>query len=180
MIKKHAFALARRDDEDSWRIWREGITMVLYLSIVLLVTLAALPAAHGDVDGWIRGLSSVELVGILWGTTIGLSLAHWFAFGVATHGVGGGQLKGQDLKEALAQVAGAMFVAIAATLPILVFSPRVEQIVLPFVLALIIGGADYLVERANGRSRSRSAVLGAITMVIAVTVAAVKFALTAH
>ena len=180
MIDRRVFAPAGRDDEEHWRIWREGITMVLYLSIVLLVTLAAIPAAHDDVDGWIRGLSSRGLTEILWGTTIGLALAHWFAFGVATHGIGGGHLKGQDLHEAMAQLAGAAFVAATVTVPILLFSERVEQLLLPFVLALIIGCADYLVERVNGRSRSRSTVFGAITLLVALTVATVKFLLTPH
>jgi hypothetical protein len=180
VIDRRVFTPAGRADEANWRIWREGIAMVLYLSIVLLVTLAAIPAAHGGVDGWIRGLTSLELIEILWGTTIGLALAHWFAFGVATQGVGAGHLKGHDLHEALAQLAGAAFVATIATVPVVLFEERVEQLLLPFVLALIIGCADYLVERVNGRSRARSAVFGAITLVVALTIATVKYILTPH
>ena len=60
MIDWHRFSPASRDDEERWRTWREGVTMVLYLSVVLLRTLAALPAAHGGIDGWIRDLSSAD------------------------------------------------------------------------------------------------------------------------
>ena len=154
--------------------------MVLYLSVVLLATLAALALAHGGADDWFSDLSSSELIEILWGTTIGLALAHWFAFGVATHGIGGGHLKGQDFKEGMAQLGGAALVAALTTVPVLLFSPEVEQQLLPFVLAIIIGVAGYMVERVNGRTRLRSAVFGALTLMIAITVAIIKVLLTAH
>jgi hypothetical protein len=180
VIDKHRFALVSRGDEESWRVWREGLTMVLYLSVVLLATLAALALAHGDADDWFSDLSSRELIEILWGTTIGLALAHWFAFDVATHGFGGGRLRGQDFKEGMAQLGGAALVAVVTTVPVLVFSPEVEQQVLPFVLAGIIGVADYLVERVNGRTRLRSAAFGAVALLIAIIVATIKVILTAH
>jgi hypothetical protein len=180
VIGRHTFALADPDDEEHWRVWREGITMVLYLSVVLLATFAAVPAAHEGVDGWIRELSSGEMIEVLWGTTLGLAIAHWFAFDVATHGVGGGHLRGQDLREALAQLGGAALVATLATVPVLVFGPTVEQRVLPYVLALIIGVTDYLVERVNGRTRVRSAVFGAVALLIAVIVATIKVVVSAH
>lgn len=49
---KRPFAPARNEDETHWRVWRNPT--LLYLSIVPLVTLAALPAADDNVDGWIR------------------------------------------------------------------------------------------------------------------------------
>ena len=120
------------------------------------------------------------MIEIIWGTTIGLALAHWFAFDVATNSLGGGQLRGHDLEKTLAQLAGATAAATIATVPILVFSPRVEQQVLPFVIALLIGYADYVAERVNGRTRVRSAVFGAITLLVALTVAAIKLTLPVH
>ena len=151
---------------------------MLYVSVVLLATLAALPA--GREAGTIQGPAGLELVAIVWGTTIGLAAAHWFAFHVATRGFFGGQLRGQDLKEAMAQLAGAGSVAAAATVPVLIFPPVLGQRVVPFVLALIIGVVGYLAERANHRTRLVSAAFGMLILLIALIVATFKSILSGH
>ena len=137
------------------RIWREATATVLYVSVVLLATLAALPGGRQEAGGPIQGPAGLELVAILWGTTIGLAAAHWFAFHVATRGFFGGRLGGQDLKEAMAQLAGAGTVAAAATVPVLLLPAGPGQRAVPFVLAVIIGGVGYVAERANGRNAAR-------------------------
>src|SRR3954447_3973316 len=91
------------------RVWREATAMTLYVSIVLLAELTALPQG---VIGW-------ELVAIVWGTAIGLVLAHSFAFQVAAHGVSGGWLRGEDRHEALLELLGVAIVAAVATVPVL-------------------------------------------------------------
>jgi hypothetical protein len=154
--------------------------MALYVAIVLLAALAALPAGHDDQDGSIHGPVGIELLAVLWGTTIGLALAHSFAFVVATQGLGGGRLQEHDLKEASAELAGAMFVAAVASLPVLLFSEETEQQVVPFVLALIIGAVGYVVERLNGRTRRASVVFGVATLVVGLVAAGVKNLLTGH
>ncbi len=154
--------------------------MALYVSIVLLATLAALPAGpdgeHEPVDGPV----GIELVAILWGTTVGLALAHSFAFVVATQGLGGGRLRERDLKEATAEVGGAAFVAAVASAPVLLLSEEAEQQVVPFVLALIIGVVGYLVERYNGRTRLASVVFGVVTLLAGLLAAAAKNLLSGH
>ena len=159
---------------------REATTMALYVSIVLLATLSALPAGRGDGHQQVQGPVGIELVAILWGTTVGLALAHSFAFVVATQGLGGGRLRGHDRKEAAAELAGAVFVAVAASLPVLLFSEETEQQVVPFVLALIIGVVGYLVERLNGRARLPSAVFGVATLAAGLVAAGVKNLLNGH
>ena len=154
--------------------------MTLYLAVVLLATLAALPAGHDDAAEPVHGPVGVELIAIVWGTTIGLAVAHSFAFHVATHGFGGGRLRGQDRLEVLAEVGGAVFVAVVATLPVLVFSEDVEQQVVPFVLALTIGVVSYVVERADGRTRTASVVFAVITLLAGLVAATVKNLLSAH
>src|SRR5690606_5466434 len=52
---------------------REAFTMALYTSITLLGALT--------VTG--RRQSDVNVFAIVWGTTVGLALAHWFAFSFA-------------------------------------------------------------------------------------------------
>ena len=154
--------------------------MVLYVAVVLLATLAALPAGHDEADAQVHGPAGAELLAIVWGTTVGLALAHWFAFHVATQGLGGGHLGEQDFKEAMAQLAGAAFVAATVSVPVLLFDSETEQRAVPFVLALIVGGVGYLVERANGRSRKASVLFGVVTLAVALVVATLKFILSGH
>jgi hypothetical protein len=160
-------------------LWQEATLMGLYVSVVLLATLAALPAGHGT-GGPTRGPVGVELLAIVWGETIGLALAHAFAFKVAVQGFGGGRLQGLARKEAMAEVAGAAVVAALASLPVLVLSEDTEQRVVPFVLALLIGVVGYLVERAQGRSRTTSFVFGVITLCVGLVIATMKSALSGH
>ena len=134
--------------------------MLLYVAVVLLATLAVLSS----------GVVGAELVALIWGTTIGLALAHWFAFRVATQGFGGGYLRGQDFKEAMAQLAGAAFVAVIASLPVLLVGDDDEQEAVSFVLALTVGAIGYVVERANGRTRMASAVFAVVTLLAALLV----------
>jgi hypothetical protein len=162
------------DDAERQRIWQEATTMTLYVSVVLLATLTALPAGHG------QGPIGIELIAIVWGTTIGLALAHAFAFRVAMQGFGGGRLRGQDLMEIVAEVAGAAFVAAVATVPVLLFSSDVEQRVVPFVLALIMGSIGYLVERANGRTHMAALLFGVVTLFVGLFVAEVKNLFSGH
>ena len=61
---------------------REAATMVLYVSVVEIAELAAIPEdhfAHGRVTGPVGG----ALLAIVWGTAVGLAIAHWFAFRIA-------------------------------------------------------------------------------------------------
>ena len=161
------------------RVRREGTTMVLYLSIVLLGTLAAVPA--GEVEtGTIQGPTGRQLAAVIVGTTLGLALAHLFAFHIAAYGVALGPRSGQEFKEARAQLIGAALVATLACIPIVLLGPAGEQQAVLFVLAIIIGGADFSVERSKGRSRGRSATYGLVTFLIALVVAAVKVALGGH
>jgi hypothetical protein len=160
-------------------LWREATTMVLYLSIVLLAQFAALPTGD-DPDEPVHGPVGWELVAIVWGTTIGLVLAHTIAFRIATHGLSGGRLLRADRMELLVELAGAAFVATLTSIPVLVFGDSTEQQAIPFVLVLIIGGTGYLVERENGRSRTAAVIFGTIALVIALAVAVVKNALAYH
>jgi len=167
------------DPEEHRQLWQEATSMTLYVSVVLLATLAALPAGH-DTGEPIHGPVGLELVAILWGTTIGLALAHYFAFRVAARGFGRGRLSREDAKEATAEVAAAALVAALASLPVLLFSPGTEQWVVLFVLALIIGVVSYLLERATGRTRLSSVVFGALTLIVGLIVASVKYFLSGH
>jgi hypothetical protein len=159
-------------------LWREGTTMVLYVSVVLLAELSALPSGHGA-HRTLRGPTGWQMVAIVWGTTIGLAVAHLFAFRLAAHSFGG-RPRGEDVKIAAAQLAGAAAVAAFATLPLLLPSDEAMQRVIPFVLAVLIGVVAYLVARSSGRSRSRSLMFAGAALLLGLLTAVIKSAFAYH
>jgi hypothetical protein len=151
---------------------REASVMALYVAVCLLAALIALgeDADHGHVRAF----------GLVWGTTLGLALAHAFAFRVSARLTAGGQFGGADAQIVLAQLAGATFVAVIATLPVAVFGSTGEFDVVRTVLSVFIGAMGYAVGRLNGASRTRSLVYGGAVLLFAVTIAVIKNVLSGH
>jgi hypothetical protein len=158
------------------------MTMVLYLSVVLLAALVALPTGsesqEGGHDG--GGVHGLGLVGLVWGTTIGLALAHWFAFRLSARAFGGGRVSERDLTVGLTQMAGAVSVASLCTIPALMFGDADDVQATAWVLAVIVGGAGYFVARVAGRTRAQSVARSVVVMALGLTVAAVKNFLLGH
>lgn len=150
---------------------REASTMALYVSIVLL---AALAAVADD------GHTAIPVIPLIWGTTVGLALAHWFAFSLASRLAAGGRREREHIELAAAQILGAIAVAVVVSLPILLLPERSEYRVARFELAVVIGLIAFLVARSNGSGRLRSTLYALGTLVAATTVAAVKNFLAGH
>ncbi len=146
--------------------------MALYVAVCLLAALIALgeDAEHGHVRAF----------GLVWGTTIGLALAHAFAFRVAARLVAGGRLEREDAQIVVAQLAGAAFVAVVATVPIVLFDATGEFDAVRAVLSLLIGAAGYGVARFSGADRLRSLASGGVVLLLAATIAVVKNILSGH
>ena len=89
----------------------------------------------------------------LWGTAVGLALAHWFAFQFAAPLFRGERPNRHAAVIGLAQVAGAVFVAAIFSLPVLLFSDVGAQETTGDVPALLIGVVAYAVARISGRPR---------------------------
>lgn len=150
---------------------KEAFTMALYVAICLL---AALIAVSDD------AVSHVDTFAIVWGTTVGLAVAHWFAFRVSARLVASGVVRRHDAEAAGAQVAGAAVVAVLATVPILLLSRSIELEVVRYVLAIFIAVVGYAVARAGGATTVRSIAYAACVLVIAVLVAVTKNLLAGH
>jgi hypothetical protein len=159
-------------------LWREAIVMALYLSIVVLATLAVLPEDYGVSRG--DDDHGPPLLALIWGTTIGLALAHWFAFELTAMGFGRGRILRADLELAGAQLAGAAAVALTTTVVILISDEGDQVDAAGFVPALIIGVAGYLVARAAGRSKVVSVLVGVGVLLLGTAVAAIKAFLAGH
>ena len=153
--------------------------MVLYVSVVEIAELAALPEAH-FADGHVTGPVGAQLLEIVWGTAIGLALAHWFAFRVAAPSLRGFRPSRHDVHIGLAHLGGAAFVAAVSSLPVLVLSDVRAHETIGDIPAAVIGVIAYLVARATGKGQLPSIVYGVIALALGVVVALVKSVLAAH
>jgi hypothetical protein len=141
------------------------MTMALYVSICLLAELAAFDdtALHHGV-----------VFALVWGTTVGLALAHLFAFLLAGRLVEGRHVGTQTRSTAVAQLAGAVGIALIVSVVVVVVPTSAELNAARYDLAAVIGVIGYLVARRAGLSVVR-AVLFAIAITIAgLAVAALK------
>jgi hypothetical protein len=151
---------------------KEAFTMALYVAICLLAALSVV-AEHGEGN-------EADTFKIVWGTTLGLALAHWFAFRVSSRLVASGTVRRQDAAAAGAQLAGAAAVALLATVGILMFPDSAELDVVRLVLAALIALVGYAVARGAGASHARSLVYGVSILVVATAVALAKNVLAGH
>jgi hypothetical protein len=166
-------------NEHRLELFREATVMVLYVSVIEIAELAALPEGHFG-DGHVTGPVGAELLGIVWGTAIGLALAHWFAFRLAAPAFRGDAPTHIDNQIGLAQLAGAVFVAAVSSVPVLLFSDLRAQETIGYVPALLVGAIGYLVSRRVGSSRLTACAYGLTALVLGVVVALVKMNLAAH
>ena len=153
--------------------------MILYVSVVEIAELAALPEKH-FANGRVTGPVGAHLLDLVWGTAVGLALAHWFAFRFAAPAFRGQRPTHLDTQIGLAQLAGAMLVAALSSLPALLFSDVRAQETTGDVPALLVGVVGYLVARHVGSSRLASFFYGLTALALGVVVALVKNFLAAH
>lgn len=150
---------------------KEAFTMALYVAICLL---AALTAVSDD------AIAHVDTLKIVWGTTVGLALAHWFAFRVSARLVASGAVRRHDADAAGAQIAGAAAVAVLATLPVILLSESVELAAVRLVLAIFIALVGLGVARTAGATTAWSIAYAGSVLVVAVSVAIAKNVLSGH
>ena len=124
---------------------REAAAMVLYVSILLLAALVAMPDDYGT--------DLHLMLAIIWGTTAGTALAHAFAFQVVALGIASGRFRADDAKEIGLQVAAAMGVALLSTLVLVIVPGSKDVRWAAFVPAVMIGVGGYYAARARTGSR---------------------------
>jgi hypothetical protein len=119
-------------------------------------------------------------VAVIWGSALGIALAHVFAFNLAARLFAGGGLAPGTRRAVWAQLASAAAVAFVVTVPFffLGLDPALE--VSAFLLAALIGVTAYVASREAGAGRTRSLVDGLIALVVATAVVSVKVGLTGH
>lgn len=156
---------------DRRELAKEGATMALYVAVCLL---AALSVARTH---------EIEQLGafkVIWGTTIGLAAAHWFAFRLSARLVSAGSMHRHDVEISLAQFAGALVVAVLATVPVLLVDESAELDTVRVVVAAFIAVVGFAVARSSGASPARSTVYAAATLVLGLAIAVLKNTLGGH
>ena len=117
---------------------------------------------------------------MIWGTALGVALAHVFAFDLAARLFAGGRLDGGIRRAVWAQLASAATVALVVTVPFLFLALGPALDVSGFLLSALIGVTAYVASREAGAGRIRSLVDGLIALAVATAVVSGKVGLTGH
>ena len=156
--------ISGRLNPDEVEVWREGITMSLYISLSQLAVISALPDATDNPDfslPWAIAL-----------TSIGLVLAHQVAFRMSSRLLNAGSELHKNARQVLvAQFIGGMTVTLIALIPALILgnSAYFLSLGLLFTYVMTVG---YLIARSRPTSRIRA--LGYVVSV-AIAVAVVLY-----
>jgi hypothetical protein len=148
---------------------REATSMVLYVAIVLLATIVAVPSAELD--------EGAEVAALIWGAAAGLALAHWFAFHVAAHLYSGGAIEAEDVGSGVAQVGAALGVALISTLPLLFVGDQPGAGISVMMLTAVIAYVGYTASRRAGMRRPVAVARAAVTVLLGAVVVGLKVAL---
>lgn len=147
-------------------IWREAVTMALYLSLSLLAVILATSPEATD-NG-----SSLAVTILL--TALGLLVAHILAFAVSSRLVSQGQLDEESRRTMSAQVGAGLVVAVGAALPVLILGPDVGLTFTELLLLGFVCAVGYLAARQAGVSKGRAMLYSGVVLVLAVVVLLVK------
>lgn len=150
---------------------REFLASALYVALVLLAALLTIP--HSQVQ------NRTHAPLLLLGTALGLTLAHWFAFRLAS-GITdeAGAISTQAAREAVAQVAGGMTVAVIASVPYLFLSGSTAWSVSMLVLVALLGLAGFSIARLRQQTLFWSAIVVLVVLALAFTIVSIKIAVS--
>jgi hypothetical protein len=149
---------------------REFFASALYLAIVLLAALVALPRARMPAD--------TSVVATMLGTAVGLIAAHFVAFRLAAHLTSEeGLAPAPVLHEAGAGFAGGLLVAVLAALPFVILDGQDALLASLIALAILPALMGLAIARLRGRSWATSMLAAGIVLGIAMSLVALKTAL---
>lgn len=145
--------------------------MALYVSIVLAAEFVAV--AQQAVD-------EPSTIAVIWGSALGVALAHVFAFNLAARLFAGGRLAPGTRRAAWAQLAASAIVALVVTLPFVVLPLGSALDASAFLLAGLIGFTAYVASREAGAGKARSLLDGLVVLAIATAIVSVKVGLSGY
>lgn len=146
---------------------REIVTVAFYVSVTLAAELAV---ASSDE-------SKAVLVGALWGTAVGLALAHWYAQTI-TAAIAEGAFHRTDAAEGLWEIGAAAGVAFVSTLPFVLFATPAALVLSRW--GVVVGSSliSLVLARSAGSPWSRAFVEAVVVFAIGGLVIESKAALS--
>jgi hypothetical protein len=160
-MSKRARELERTDEQR--HLVREALTMALYVSITLLAAETVTKAP-----------SDPRAEEVIWATTVGLALAHWCAFILASRLVGPIRDEVPLARQLMAELVGAAGVGVVATIVVVLLPRQVQWQVARYTIAACVGLVAYGQLRMLGASRARAFRVAITALAVAEAVAALK------
>jgi hypothetical protein len=149
---------------------REFLASALYVAMVLLAALVALPKE--------RMPSDASVVATMVGTALGLIAAHFVAFRLAAHVTSEtGTAPASVLEEAGAGFAGGLLVAVVAALPFAALDGEDALLATLIALAILPALMGLAIARLRGRSWGTSVLAAGMALGLALAVVTLKTAL---
>jgi hypothetical protein len=148
---------------------RESDMMGFYVAIALLAALAA--------DGLHSKPSEAEVLAVVWGTTVGLAIAHWFALLLSARLVQDPDSHHTAGEVLLSHLVMAFMVALLASAVIVATPTDLRRAAARIAVAVFVGVLVLVESRVSGAKTSRAVALGAAALCVAVVIAAVTLLL---
>jgi hypothetical protein len=158
-------------DERASELVREGCTMALYVAICLLAALTV-ASDHQVVE--------LNVFGLIWGTTLGLAIVHWFAFRLSARLAAGGTVRRKDVEVSASQLGGAAAVGVLATIPVVLFADSNELDAVRLTMAAFIAFVGFCVARASGGTWLLAGAYAGGMVIVATAIALLKNTLAGH
>lgn len=136
---------------------------------VCIALLAVLLWGHEHADS-----SQLDLLAVVWGTTLGLALTHWFALTLSVRLVRDPSFKYSASEMLLAQTAMVTLVAVTASIVVLALSAKYERFGAQVTAAVFLGALVGIESRAAGGSLRRTVGLVVFSLAIGLAIAVVK------
>jgi hypothetical protein len=156
-----------RRTRDDLTLRREADMMGFYLAIALL---AALTAGNDH-----TAHTQLDVLKVVWGTTIGLGLAHWFAITVSARLVRDPDMHHTPMELLYSQMAMGVLLSVIATLIVLVVPADFERVGVRLAAALSIGVIVEIESRAGGATLRKAMLQGTLALVVAFVIATIKW-----
>lgn len=141
------------------------------MGFYVCITLFAALTLGRDHEGQAQG----DVLGVVWGTTVGLALAHWFAVTVSVRIVPNPADHHTAAEEFTSQLLMALIVAVTTTVVVLVLPVNVERLGARLTAAAFIGLLVGWESRIGGTSRARSLAYGVLALTLATAIAMLKW-----
>ncbi len=119
--------------------------------------------------------SRFDVLIVVWGTTLGLALTHWFALTLSVRLVDDPTFRYSPVEMLGAQVLMALLIAIVASSVVLMLSTDFDRLGARITAAVFLGGLVTAESRVGGASNARAAAYGIGALAVAMTIATVKW-----